>query len=324
MTATSANEEIRTLRVVGRRELAPAVIELELASDDGRPLPVWDPGAHIDLRLGEEMIRQYSLVEIGRSAATWTVAVLIEQEGRGGSRAIAKSLHPDSTVKSSGPRNHFAQVPATSYLFIAGGIGITPLIAMARAAEAAGAEWRLAYLGRDRATMAYLSLLEDEFPGRIDVYAGAEGTRLDVRKTLEALPAETHVYCCGPDRLMNAVEEAMSSPERLPFVHLEHFHPRSAETAWENTEFTVYAVKSDVEFAVPSDESILMAADFEGVIVPGDCLEGTCGSCETRVLMGQVQHRDSILGPQARAESKTMMICVSRAMPGCDRLELDL
>ena len=292
-------------------------------SADGTALPKWQPGAHIDLRLGADLIRQYSLAQPDPTSSAWTVAVLIEQNGRGGSKLIDKNLHVGSTVKSSGPRNHFPLVDAESYLFIAGGIGITPMIAMCRTAQMAGVPWRLAYLGKERSTMVYLEELEREFPGRVEVYAAADGARFDVDGALTGLAGRTHVYCCGPDRLMHAVETAMAAPARIPFVHLEHFHPRETEAS-ENTEFTVYAAASDIEFVVPADESILMAADFEGVVVPGDCMEGTCGSCETRVLLGQVEHRDSILSPQDRLSSRTMMICVSRAKPGCDRLELDL
>ena len=122
---------------------------------------------------------------------------------------------------------------------------------------------------------------------------------------------------------MEAVEQAMSEPDLVPRVHLEHFHPRTIAEGM-NHEFTVYAAASGVEFVVPVDESVLMAADFEGVVVPGDCLEGTCGSCETRVLVGEIDHRDSILTPLQRRDSQTMMICVSRARPGCSRIELDL
>lgn len=320
---TSATEPIRPLRVTARRQVAPGIIEFELVSADGTALPKWQPGAHIDLRLGADLIRQYSLVQPVATSSVWAVAVLIEHEGRGGSKLIDKNLHVGSTVKSSGPRNHFPLVDGDSYLFIAGGIGITPIIAMCRAAQVAGVPWRLAYLGKDRSTMAYLEDLEREFPDRVEVYAATDGARFEVEGTLAGIPGSTHVYCCGPDRLMNAVEAAMAAPERIPFVHLEHFHPREAEVS-ENTEFTVYAAASDIEFVVPADESILMAADFEGVVVPGDCMEGTCGSCETRVLLGQVEHRDSILSPQDRLSSRTMMICVSRAKPGCTRLELDL
>ena len=292
-------------------------------SADGLALPKWQPGAHIDLRLGADLIRQYSLVKPRTSSSAWVVAVLVEQDGRGGSKLIEKNLRVGTLVKASGPRNHFPLVAAESYLFVAGGIGITPMLAMCRAADAAGVPWRLAYLGKDRTTMAYLGELEEEFPDRLEVYAASHGGRFDVERNLAELPGTTHVYCCGPDRLMNAVEMGMSEPERSPFVHLEHFRPREDEVS-ENVEFTVYAAASDIEFIVPADESILMAADFEGVIVPGDCLEGTCGSCETRVLLGEVEHRDSILSPQDRQSSRTMMICVSRAKPGCTRLELDL
>lgn len=324
MIPTSApTEQIRSARVVGRREVADEVIELDLTAHGPLPLSDWEPGAHIDLRLGQDVIRQYSLVpsstgEPGR----WTVAVLIEKDGRGGSKLIAHDLHEGSVIKTSGPRNHFPFEAAEQYLFIAGGIGITPFIAMCRAAEAAGAQWRLVYLGRSRSTMAYLADLEAEFPGRVDVYA-ADDRRFDVASAIAGLEPGTHVYCCGPDRLMSAVEETMSTPDLLPFVHLEHFHPRAGGED-ENEEFTVYAAASDVEFVVPYDESVLVAADFAGVVVPGDCLEGTCGSCETRVLAGKVDHRDSILSPLQRRESTSMMICVSRAAPGCPRLELDL
>ncbi len=318
-----STEPIRSLRVVARRQLAPAIIELELASADGTALPKWQAGAHIDLRLGADLIRQYSLVESAPGSKTWVVAVLVEAEGRGGSKLIEKNLQVDAIVKSSGPRNHFPVVDAESYLFIAGGIGVTPMIGMCREADRRGVPWRLAYLGRDRATMAYLAEVEEEFPGRVDVFVSSEGMRFDIEAAIAALDAGTRVYCCGPERLMDGVEAAMSAPDRLPYVHLEHFHPKETDES-ANVEFTVYAAASDIEFVVPADESILMAADFEGVIVPGDCMEGTCGSCETRVLLGQVEHRDSILSPNDRLSSRTMMICVSRAKPGCTRLELDL
>lgn len=326
MIPTSAPaEQIRSTRVVGRRELADDVIELELTANGPMPLAEWEPGAHIDLRLGLDVIRQYSLVPAASGEdGRWAVAVLIEKEGRGGSKLIGHDLHVGSVVKTSGPRNHFAFESGERYLFIAGGIGVTPFIAMCRAAAQAGADWRLAYLGRSRTSMAYVADLEAEFPDRVDVFAADEGRRFDVDAAIAAMASETRVYCCGPDRLMNAVEAAMSTPERLPFVHLEHFHPRDTADDAQNEEFTVYAAASDVEFIVPYDESVLMAADFAGVVVPGDCLEGTCGSCETRVLLGEVQHRDSILSPQQRRESTSMMICVSRAKPGCSRLELDL
>lgn len=318
---TETSEKIRKLAVVGRRTLADRVIELELGAVDGA-LPEWWPGAHIDLRLGADLIRQYSLVAARRRRHTWTIAVLHEPQGRGGSAAIERNLQVGAVVDTSGPRNHFELIEAPEYLFIAGGIGITPLIAMCRAAEAAGAVWRLAYLGRSRSHMAYLDELIAEFGDRVEVFDSEGGRRLDIPDALAGLSGNAEVYCCGPERLMEAVEAAMPDGG-IERVHTERFHPRET-AASPNEEFTVYAAKSDVEFVVPEDESILVAADFEGILVPGDCLEGTCGSCETRLLLGAVEHRDSVLSAARRARSETLMICVSRAAPGCTRLELEL
>jgi ferredoxin-NADP reductase len=319
-----SGEAVRTLVVVSRRDLAASVIELEFADSQGETLPTLAPGAHIDLRLRPDMIRQYSLVETAELGVTWRVAVLIDQSGRGGSLLIDQSLAIGATIDSSGPRNHFSLEPAPSYRFIAGGIGVTPLIAMCRRAEANGADWSLAYLGHSRERMAYLDELIEEFGSKVEAFISTEGNRYDVGAALATVPAAALLYCCGPERLMGAVEETMETSGRLDSVRLERFEPKPISGDLINEEFVVYAAKSDIEFVVPEDESILMAADFEGVIVPGDCLEGTCGSCETSVLSGEVEHRDSILSSPARATSQTMMICVSRAKRGCARLELDL
>ncbi len=320
----SETEPVRTLLVASRRELALSVIELELADAEGLVLPPLEPGAHIDLRLGADLIRQYSLVEVADAGDTWRVAVRVDLDGRGGSTLISESLLEGSTVDVSGPRNHFALESAPSYRFIAGGIGVTPLIAMCRRAESNGADWSLAYLGHSRESMAYLDELVGEFGSKIHVFVSAEGNRYDVAAALAEVTDETLVYCCGPERLLGAVEDTMKAPGRLANVRSERFEPKPIPSDAHNEEFVVYATKSDVEFVVPEDESILVAADFEGVVVPGDCLEGTCGSCETRVVSGEVEHRDSILNFQAQAESATMMICVSRARRGCARLELEL
>lgn len=319
----SEAEPIREMRVASRRVLAESVIELELADANGGSLPKVEPGSHIDLRLGADMIRQYSLVRLAGDSNTWRVAVLIDPEGRGGSTLISESLVEGATVDVSGPRNHFALEDAPSYHFIAGGIGVTPLIEMCRQAEGRDAEWSLAYLGRSRESMAYLDELIEEFGEKIHAFIGTEGNRYDVVSALTDGDDETLTYCCGPERLIGAVEDAMRAAGRLSNLRVERFEPKPLSGDMVNEEFVVYATKSDVEFVVPEDESILVAADFEGVVVPGDCLEGTCGSCETRVLSGQVEHRDSILSAQAQDESATMMICVSRARPGCARLELE-
>lgn len=317
-------ETIRTLKVVSRQQLADSVIELELADPEGGALPTPEPGSHIDLRLGAELVRQYSLVETRDGGSTWRIAVLVDPAGRGGSALISHTLVEHQTVDVSGPRNNFVFENAPAYRFIAGGIGVTPLVAMCRRAEASGADWTLSYLGRARQTMAYLDDLIAEFGEKVQPFISGEGNRFNVASAMADMSDDTLLYCCGPEKLLADVERTAQDTNRIERIRVERFVPKPLSGDIKNEEFVVYAAKSGVEFVVPEDESILVAADFEGVVVPGDCLEGTCGSCETRVLSGDVEHRDSILGLAARATSETMMICVSRARLGCARLELDL
>jgi ferredoxin-NADP reductase len=322
MTFTSTHTETeQELVVVSRREVAQDTIEFEFAELSGKALPGWAAGAHIDLRLTSGLSRQYSLMQGMIDQNNWRIAVLVEREGRGGSLLIEQDLHEGSVVSSVGPRNHFPLTPADDYLFIAGGIGITPLLRMIEVAEAEGTPWRLAYLGRSPETMSYVAELQKRFGNRVEVFAKSQGQRFDVETVISQLNENAHVYSCGPERLMLALEEAMGS-QGINRVHIERFHPREVVLDEPDHEFTVYCQKSDEEIVVPADESILMAADFAGIDIPGDCMEGTCGACETRVIEGEVDHRDSVLSAQARAEGDTMMICISRAKG--KRLVIDL
>lgn len=319
--ASTHGESVTKLRLVHRAEVGSGIIEFEFVSADGSDLPRWSAGAHIDLKLGNDLTRQYSLMQGVQSVDNWRIAVLIEEDGRGGSAYIAERLTQGVEIESVGPRNHFALNPAASYLFIAGGIGITPLMKMIDDAERSGIPWNLAYLGRSSETMAYAQTLLEQFGDRVQLYPTSMGLRCDVEATIRALPDDGHVYCCGPERLMLAVEGVLgeSGANR---AHVERFHPRELHLDGPDQPFQVYFQKSDVELTVDVDESILMVADFDGIETTGDCMEGTCGSCETRVIEGIVDHRDSVLSAQARAEGDTMMICVSRARGA--RLVIDL
>jgi ferredoxin-NADP reductase len=208
------------------------------------------------------MIRQYSLVETADAGGTWRVAVLIDPAGRGGSLLIDESMTTGATIDSSGPRNHFSLEPAPLYRFIAGGIGVTPLIALCRHAEAMGADWSLAYLGHTRESMAYLDEFQEEFGPKVEAFVSTEGSRYDVGEALAKAPDDALIYCCGPERLMGAVENAMDETGRVARVRLERFEPKPISGDIVNEEFVVYAAKSDIEFVVPEDESILMAADL--------------------------------------------------------------
>lgn len=317
----SSHEEVSLeLKVVNVEEIADNIIELEFAEINGERLPGWGAGAHFDLKLGEGLSRQYSLIRGRLDSNNWRIAVLIEENGRGGSKFIRDNLQEGTTVHAVGPRNHFPLNKADEYLFIAGGIGITPLLEMIREAEAESIPWNLKYLGATTESMAYLETLQNKYGDKVEAYLKSQGRRLDLEQTIGEATTQTHVYCCGPERLMVAVEDCLS--ESIERAHVERFHPRELVLTEPDREFTVYCMKSDVELLVPADESILMAADFEGIEIPGDCMEGTCGSCETRVIEGEVDHRDSVLSAQARAEGDTMMICISRAKG--NRLVIDL
>lgn len=321
MTFTSTHLEADYALIVDeRREVATDTFEISFVSADGTELPSWDPGSHIDLHLENGLIRQYSLVPDYSGKQRWVVTVLIEREGRGGSITIDETFFPGLKVSARGTRNHFGITDAEEYLFIAGGIGITPLLAMIDFAETNQTPWQLKYLGREESTMAYLNVLLEKFGSRVQVISKNAGQRIDIAELIGQTSSQTHVYCCGPERLMLAVEEALGEANGSR-CHVERFHPREIEITEPDTDIEVYCQKSDVELIVPADESILMTADFAGVEIEGDCMEGTCGSCETRVISGMVDHRDSILSADARKKGDTMMICVSRAR---GRLVLDL
>jgi ferredoxin-NADP reductase len=322
MSLVSTHGELNLrLRVSGRSEVAAGVIELELSSRDGTQLPEWQPGAHVDLHLPNGHTRQYSLMSGNDAGTSWRVAILIEEDGRGGSLCIRDHLHEGDEVDVVGPRNHFSLIPAPNYLFIAGGIGVTPLIAMIEAVETQGREWKLIYLGRSHETMAYGQILSAAFANRVVLAPRDMNDRFDINSVITDVSSETHVYACGPERLLVAIEEAMGG-EGIDRVHVERFVPREIVKEEPDKEFVVYCKRSGVELVVADDESILMAADFAGIDIPGDCMEGTCGACETRVFEGKVDHRDSVLPLQERATAETMMICVSRAKS--TRLVIDL
>lgn len=317
--SSTHTETEQKLVLVSKNEVAQDILEFEFEDASGSLLPSWEAGSHIDLKLSNGMSRQYSLMQGVINPNNWRVAVLIEREGRGGSLLLEK-LEIGSTVSSMGPRNHFPLISANSYLFIAGGIGITPLIKMIQIAEEMEIPWKLAYLGRAPETMSYADELIQNYGEKVRLFVKSQGQRFDVDKELSSLGADTQIFSCGPERLMLALEtwDESSAESR---VHVERFHPREVLLDQPDEEFVVFCEKSGEELLVPADESLLMAADFAGIEINGDCMEGTCGACETRVIQGEIIHKDSVLSPQARAEGDTMMICVSR---GRGKIVLDL
>jgi ferredoxin-NADP reductase len=283
--------------VAAKEVVADGVVSLTLR---GPSLPSWTPGAHIDFEPRLGLVRQYSLCGTPGDP-DWRVAVLREPDGRGGSAYVHDVLAVGDRVRVSEPRNTFPLEPASEYLFIAGGVGITPILPMLAAVDS----WRLLYGGRTWESMAFLPELA-KYGDRVC----AKPDLID----LSEVDNGAEVYCCGPEPLLAAVE-ARCDPARL---HVERFTPKpvSAEP------FEVELARSGRVVAVPGDRSILSALLAAGVEVLSSCQEGTCGTCETDVLDGTPEHHDSLLTEQERAAGETMMICVSRSAGG--RLVLDL
>lgn len=307
-----------SLRLIVRRMTweAEGVLSVELADPDGKPLPAWTPGAHIDVHAGGQ-VRQYSLCGDPRTADVYRVGVLNEPASRGGSRFVHTQLRPGQQITVSEPRNHFALEDADAYVFVAGGIGITPLLAMAREAARRGARWRMVYGGRSRASMAFTAEL-DALGGDLTLVPQDEQGHIDLDSVLAGLPAGTLVYSCGPEPLLGAVEERCPG-DRL---RLERFAAPTVERTGDDEAFEVECRTSGVTLTVGAGTSVLEAAEGAGLTVENSCRDGICGSCETRVLEGTPDHRDFLLSEAERAAGTSMMICVSRCASG--RLVLDL
>ena len=293
------------LRVAARETVADGVVQLRL---EGSDLPGWEPGAHIDLVLPSGLVRQYSLCGDPADTSSYTVATRLVEDGRGGSREVHEQVRVGTELEVRGPRNRFPLVDAPAYVFVAGGIGITPVLPMLRALPE-GVDWRLVYAGRTPDSMPFLGELAEFGADRVTVVSGR---RPELDALLAELPAGAAVYCCGPEGLMAAVEE------RFPDVRLERFAPRAPLGG--NAAFEVELRRSGRTLTVPADSTVLAAVRAE---LPGtlySCEQGFCGTCQQRVLEGEVEHRDELLTDAERDDS--MLICVSRARG--ERIVLDM
>ncbi len=299
---------------------ADGVIALTLTAPDGSALPPWTPGAHIDLILNDSTTRQYSLCSSPADPRRWRVGVLRAPDGRGGSELVHR-LTAGTEIRIRGPRNHFPLVSSPRYLFIAGGIGITPLLPMIAEAEAAGADWRLLYGGRKRATMAFIDELA-AYGDRVTLAPQDETGHLELSAALGTPQPDTLVYCCGPEGLLAAVEGLCATwpPGTL---HLERFSAKPTESGGTaESSFELILERSGLTLTVPPDKSVYEVVKEAGVSVLASCLEGVCGTCETEVVDGEVDHRDSVLNDEEKATNEFMMICVSRCNSACLTLDL--
>lgn len=310
--------------VADRQVVADGVVLLDLQDPDGEVLPAWEAGAHIDLVLPNGLVRQYSLCGEPQDRQSWRVAVLRESDGRGGSKFIHDELRVGGTVRVRGPRNHFPLLPAQRYVFIAGGIGITPLIPMMTAASSAGADWQLIYGGRSLTSMAFVEQLVADHADSVAVRPQDTFGLLNLDALLggpDGLSDGTLVYCCGPGPLIDAVEQCCTAL-RTGLLHVERFAPGDASEPVLHGSFEVQIASTGEALTVSPEESVLEVLRCNGIDIDASCEEGTCGTCETRVLDGQIDHRDFVLTAAEREQNALMMVCVSRA--ACPRVVLDL
>jgi ferredoxin-NADP reductase len=305
------------LMVEEMRWEARGVLSLGLVDPSGAELPAWEPGAHVDLAVGE-LVRQYSLCGTPGDRRRYRVAVLLTERSRGGSSHVHEELRPGDLVEVGGPRNHFELVETDRYLFIAGGIGITPLLPMIEAVERTGRSWRLVYGGRSLQSMAFVERLR-QYGDRVVLVPADRDGLIDLAALL-AVPTPEAVYACGPEPMLEVVESLCASwPEGA--LHVERFTPRSVDHD-DDGSFEVVCQSTGASVLVAPGVSIVDALESVDVWLPTACREGICGTCETRVIEGTPDHRDSILTADERACGKTMMPCVSRCTSA--RLVLDL
>jgi len=326
LTTPSASVHEFTTDLVVRHRSTPAegVVVLDLVHPESGDLPLWEPGAHIDLMLSDGLTRQYSLCGDPRDAGVWRVGVLLDPNSRGGSRYVHEELAEGTTVRVRGPRNHFPLVDAPTYRFIAGGIGITPIFAMLEAVQRAGSEWTLLYGGRTKASMAFADELAERYPERVTVWPQDERGLLDLESLFKEPEDNTLVYCCGPEALLTAVEQH-SAHWPAGILHIERFAakaPTAEQAAEALDQFEVVCQRSGITLDITADKSILETLEEADIPIMASCYEGVCGTCEARVLEGTPDHRDSMLTEPEKAANEVMLVCVSRSRT--ERLVLDL
>lgn len=313
--------ELLDLVITRLERVAEDVLSIELATPDREPLPNWQPGAHIDVLLPGGIVRQYSLCGDPDRTDHWRIGVLRDPCSRGGSIYVHEELKVGGGLTVAGPRNNFGLVDSTRYLFIAGGIGITPIIPMIRAVAGQWKPWTLLYGGRSRRSMAFLDDIAQISGGDIHVVPQDEFGLLDLDRFLGRHAPETAVYCCGPSPLLNAVEKKCQTWQ-AGALHLERFAPSEKMTNRERGSFEVELARSGRHIVVPPYRSLLDVLEENGCQIANSCRAGICGTCLVRVLSGVPEHNDDVLSRGDQDAGEVMLVCVSRAKS--DRLVLDL
>lgn len=303
-----------TVQVSDVRAEALDVMTVELRAVGGGQLPPFEPGAHLDLHLPNGLIRQYSLTNDWREHDRYVIGIARVASSRGGSSFVHSSIRAGAKLTIGGPINNFALDPrAEGFLFIAGGIGVTPIMSMIRWCAVNAKPWRLIYAARSRQRAAFYEELCTLAATSAQFHFDDErGQVLDVAQALAGLGESEWIYCCGPAPLMDAVKTLTSDlpPERVRF---EWFSTPDNDEPKESSAFKIRLARSGAEFDVPEHKSILEVLEDNGIEHPFSCREGLCGTCLTTVCSGEPDHRDYVLTDEERASGKTMTICCSRS-----------
>lgn len=301
------------VRVASVIQESPRVRAYTLAAAPGTMLPAFAPGAHVDLRLGDLGSRSYSLMSSPQDLSSYTIGVALAANGSGGSQAVFDQLSEGSEATISAPRNNFElEYGFPEYHLIAGGIGVTPLLCMARELSRRGLAWRLLYAVRSRSDLAFRAQLASLGEGVVVHVDDEQGHVLDLSEVVAGAGPGAAFYCCGPSGMLSAFRDATAHiPPRR--ARIEAF--TKAQTLQDGSDaFEVVLSRCNMRISVGAQETILHALQRCGVYVASACQEGVCGTCETRVLQGIPHHFDQILSERERAANKTMMICCSRSL----------
>lgn len=313
--------------LVARKEaIARDVFLFELASPDGHALPAFEPGAHIDVEVAPGLVRPYSLCNDAAERARYQIAVLRDPDSRGGSSAMHERVHAGDLIRISEPRNHFSLAPdAPQSLLFAGGIGVTPILCMARRLASVGADFIMHYCARSFERMAFREQLEQgRFADKVHLHVDGAGMghRLDIAAVLSGARSDAHLYVCGPGGFLDSVRDTAAAAgwekERIHFERFcaEPLPPQATD------DFDVQLARSGRTVRVRTDQSIVQALAEAGIDVPVSCEQGVCGTCLTRVLDGVPDHRDQYLMDPEKAANDQMLLCCSRARTPSLRLDL--
>jgi phthalate 4,5-dioxygenase reductase component len=309
MSPAHADPVLIPRRVARAERIAEDIHLFELRDLAGADLPGFSAGAHVSLQVPNGLIRKYSLCNNPAERDRYVIAVKREAPGRGGSESLIRDVAEGSEVPVSAPVNNFALTRSSGYLFIAGGIGITPIMAMIRQLATTGVRFKLYYCARTPAATAFREELSvPELRGKVTIHHDGG----DLAKALDLWPIvekpQGHLYCCGPRGLMQSVRD-MTGHWSPSAVHFEAF--TDAEPKPDDKPITVRLARSGETVQVPAGTTILEALRDHGLDVPSSCESGTCGTCRTRLIAGEADHRDLVLAEDERATN--IMVCVSRA-----------